>query len=258
MSVSKLFDLSGRKAIVTGGSRGLGLGIAEALGEMGAAVLIAARKQAELDQAVAHLTGMGITACAVACDMTRIESVRELAARAIERLGHCDILVNNAGTAWVAPAEDHPIEAWQKLVNLNLTGVFVLTQEIGRRSMIPRRYGRILNIASTAGLRGNPPNSNKSIAYNTTKGGLVNFTRALAGEWGEFGISVNALAPGFFPSRLTEVALEQFGQSIIDATPLHRLGSAEDMKGAAVLLCSEAGRHISGQILAIDGGLTAV
>ena len=258
MSVSKLFDLAGRRAIVTGGSRGLGLSIAEALGEMGAEVLIAARKQAELDRAVAHLQGMGISASALACDMTQIDSVRQLAAQAIQRLGHCDILVNNAGTAWVAPAEDHPIEAWQKLVNLNLTGVFVLTQEIGRRSMIPRRYGRILNIASTAGLRGNPPNSNKGIAYNTTKGGLVNFTRALAGEWGEFGISVNALAPGFFPSRLTEVALEQFGQSIIDATPLHRLGSAEDMKGAAVLLCSEAGRHISGQILAIDGGLTAV
>jgi len=258
MSVKNLFDLAGRKAIITGGSRGLGLQIAEALGEMGAEVLIAARKQAELDQAVAHLQSLGIRACAMACDMTQVDSVRQFAEQAVEQLGHCDILVNNAGTAWVAPAEDHPIEAWQKLVNLNLTGVFVLTQEIGRRSMIPRRYGRILNIASTAGLRGNPPNSNEGIAYNTTKGGLVNFTRALAGEWGEFGITVNALAPGFFPSRLTQVALAQFGQSIIDATPLHRLGDAEDMKGAAVLFCSEAGRHISGQILAIDGGLTAV
>ena len=258
MSVRKLFDLAGRKAIITGGSRGLGLQIAEALGEMGAEVLVAARKQAELDQAVAHLQSRGITASALACDMTQVEEVRQFAEAALARLGHCDILVNNAGTAWVAPAEDHPLEAWQKLVNLNLTGVFVLTQEIGRRSMIPRRYGRILNIASTAGLRGNPPNSNEGIAYNTTKGGLVNFTRALAGEWGEFGITVNALAPGFFPSRLTQVALEQFGQAIVDATPLHRLGDAEDMKGAAVLFCSEAGRHISGQILAIDGGLTAV
>lgn len=258
MSVRKLFDLNGRKAIITGGSRGLGLQIAEALGEMGAEVLVAARKQAELDQAVSHLRSLGISASSIACDMTQTDSVREFAADALARLDHCDILVNNAGTAWVAPAEDHPIEAWQKLVNLNLTGVFVLTQEIGRRSMIPRRYGRILNIASTAGLRGNPPNSNEGIAYNTTKGGLVNFTRALAGEWGEFGITVNALAPGFFPSRLTQVALEQFGQAIVAATPLHRLGDAEDMKGAAVLFCSEAGRHISGQILAIDGGLTAV
>ena len=258
MSVRKLFDLAGRKAIVTGGSRGLGLQIAEGLGEMGAELVIAARKQSELEQAVSHLKGLGIEASAIACDMTQVDSVRSLATQALERLGHCDILVNNAGTAWVAPAEDHPLEAWQKLVNLNLTGVFVLTQEIGRQSMIPRRYGRILNIASVAGLRGNPPNSNEGIAYNTTKGGLVNFTRALAGEWGEFGITVNALAPGFFPSRLTQVALEQFGESMIAATPLHRLGDAEDLKGASVLFCSDAARHITGQILAVDGGLTAV
>lgn len=258
MSVKRLMDLSGRKAIVTGGSRGLGFQIAEALCEMGAEVIIAARKQAELDEAVARLRDAGGNASALTCDMTQPEAVREFAQRALERLGHCDILVNNAGTAWVAPAEDHPLDAWQKLVNLNLTGVFVLSQEIGRRSMIPRRYGRILNIASIAGLRGNPPNSNEGIAYNTTKGGLINFTRALAGEWGEFGITVNALAPGFFPSRLTQVAIKQFGDSMIASTPLKRLGDDEDLKGAAVLFCSEAGRHITGQILAIDGGLTAV
>ena len=258
MSVKRLMDLSGRKAIVTGGSRGLGFQIAEALCEIGAEVIIAARKQAELDEAVAKLRDAGGNASALTCDMTQPEAVREFAQRALERLGHCDILVNNAGTAWVAPAEDHPLDAWQKLVNLNLTGVFVLSQEIGRRSMIPRRYGRILNIASIAGLRGNPPNSNEGIAYNTTKGGLINFTRALAGEWGEFGITVNALAPGFFPSRLTQVAIKQFGDSMIASTPLKRLGDDEDLKGAAVLFCSEAGRHITGQILAIDGGLTAV
>lgn len=258
MSVKRLMDLSGRKAIVTGGSRGLGFQIAEALCEMGAEVIIAARKQAELDEAVSKLRDAGGNASALTCDMTQPEAVREFAQRALERLGHCDILVNNAGTAWVAPAEDHPLDAWQKLVNLNLTGVFVLSQEIGRRSMIPRRYGRILNIASIAGLRGNPPNSNEGIAYNTTKGGLINFTRALAGEWGEFGITVNALAPGFFPSRLTQVAIKQFGDSMIASTPLKRLGDDEDLKGAAVLFCSEAGRHITGQILAIDGGLTAV
>lgn len=258
MSVKRLLDLSGRKAIVTGGSRGLGFQIAEALCEMGAEVLIAARKQAELDEATSRLIAAGGVVSSLTCDMTQPESVRALAGGALERLGHCDILVNNAGTSWVAPAEDHPLDAWQKLVNLNLTGLFVLSQEIGRRSMIPRRYGRILNIASVAGLRGNTPNSNEGIAYNTTKGGVVNFTRALAGEWGEFGITVNALAPGFFPSRLTKVALEQFGDAMIAATPLHRLGGDEDLKGAAVLFCSDAGRHITGQILAIDGGLTAV
>ena len=144
MSVRQLFDLAGRKAIITGGSRGLGLQIAEALGEMGAEVVIAARKQAELDQAVTHLGSLGIRASAIACDMSQVESVRELAGAAIDRLGGCDILVNNAGAAWAAPAEDHPLEAWQKLVNVNLTGVFILTQEIGRRAMIPARYGRVL------------------------------------------------------------------------------------------------------------------
>lgn len=258
MSVKRLMDLSGRKAIVTGGSRGLGFQIAEALCEMGAEVLIAARKQTELDEAAVRLRAAGGTVQSMVCDMTQPEGVRAFACAALTTLGHCDILVNNAGTAWIAPAEDHPLDAWQKLINLNLTGVFVLSQEIGRQSMIPRRYGRILNIASVAGLRGNPPGSNKGIAYNTTKGGVVNFTRALAGEWGEFGITVNALAPGFFPSRLTRVALEQFGDQLIAATPLRRLGDDEDLKGAAVLLCSDAGRHITGQILAIDGGVTAV
>jgi gluconate 5-dehydrogenase len=136
--------------------------------------------------------------------------------------------------------------------------VFVLSQAIGRESMIPRGYGRILNIASIAGLRGNPLNTNEMIAYNTTKGGLINFTRTLAGEWGEFGITVNALAPGFFPSRLTRGALESFGESIKAMTPLKRIGGDDDLKGAALLFCSEAGRHITGQILAVDGGMSVV
>jgi gluconate 5-dehydrogenase len=253
-----LFDLAGRKAIVTGASRGLGLQIAQALGEQGAELLITARRQPELDQAVESLRGRGITCNSLPCDLGQVEAVREFAHRALERLGHCDILVNNAGAAWAAPAEDHPIEAWQKLVNLNLTGVFVLSQAIGRESMIPRGYGRILNIASIAGLRGNPLNTNEMIAYNTTKGGLINFTRTLAGEWGEFGITVNALAPGFFPSRLTRGALESFGESIKAMTPLKRIGGDDDLKGAALLFCSEAGRHITGQILAVDGGMSVV
>lgn len=254
----RLFDLSGRKAIITGASRGLGLQIAEALGEHGAELLITARRQPELDEAVEHLRKRGIVCSSLSADLGQPDAVRHLAAQALTRLGHCDILVNNAGTAWAAPAEDHPLEAWQKLVNLNLTGIFVLTQAIGRDSMIPRRHGRILNIASVAGLRGNPPNTNETIAYNTTKGGLINFTRTLAGEWGEFGITVNALAPGFFPSRLSRGALAAFGESILAITPLRRLGGDEDLKGAALLFCSEAGRHITGQVLAVDGGMSAV
>lgn len=257
MSVKQALDLGGRKAIVTGGSRGLGLQIAEALGEMGAEVLLAARKQDELDAAVAHLAKTGVKAHALAADLGRPEAVQAFADAALARLGH-DILVNNAGATWGAPAAEHPLEAWQKLVNLNLTGVFLLTQEIGRRSMIPRRYGRILIVASIAGLRGNPPGTNHTIAYNTTKGGLVNFTRALAGEWGEHGITVNALAPGFFPSKMTRATLAAIEDRVKERTPLHRLGDDEDLKGAAVLFCSDAGKHITGQILAVDGGVTAV
>ena len=258
MSVKELFDLSGRKAIVTGGSRGLGLQIAEALGEQGAEVLLSARKRDELDRAVAHLSGRGIRACAIAADLGRPEEVARLADEAIGQLGEVDILVNNAGATWGAPAEDHPLEAWVKLVNLNLTGVFLLTQAVGKRSMIPRRRGRVITVASIAGLRGNPPDGTRTLAYNTTKGGLVNFTRALAGEWGRYGITVNAIAPGYFPSKMTQATLEQAASRVVAATPLARLGDDEDLKGAAVLFASDAGKHITGQILAVDGGMTAV
>ncbi|MEZ5605156.1 MAG: SDR family NAD(P)-dependent oxidoreductase [Burkholderiaceae bacterium] len=197
MSLKQALDLGGRKAIVTGGSRGLGLQIAEALGEMGAEVLLAARKQDELDEAVAHLAKMGVNATRwrpTWANRRQCTPRRRGAgqARALRHPGE------QRGGDLGRPAADHPLDAWQKLINVNLTGVFLLTQEIGRRSMIPRKYGRILIVASIAGLRGNPPGTNHTIAYNTTKGGLVNFTRALAGEWGEHGITVNALAPGFF------------------------------------------------------------
>ena len=258
MSAKQAFDLAGRKAIVTGGSRGLGLQIAEALGEMGAEVLLSARKAEELDEAVAHLHTLGISASAIPVDLGKPEAIAAFADAALARLGHCDILVNNAGAAWAAPAEDHPLDGWMKLVNLNLTAVFLLTQKIGKLSMIPRHYGRVLNIASIAGLRGNPPDTNKTLAYNTTKGGLVNFTRALAGEWGPYGITVNALAPGFFRSKMSGAMLDQFAEQVKALTPLHRIGDDEDLKGAALLFCSNAGKHITGQILAVDGGVTAV
>ena len=258
MSIQALFDLSGRTAIVTGGSRGLGLQIAEALGEQGARVLLAARKADELEQAVAHLSGRGVRAGALTVDLGRPEDVARFADQAIGQLGEVDILVNNAGATWGAPAEDHPLEAWNKLVNVNLTGVFLLTQAVGKRSMIPRRRGRVITVASIAGLRGNPPDTNQTLAYNTTKGGLVNFTRALAGEWGRYGITVNALAPGFFPSKMTRGTLDRVADRIIAATPLQRLGDDEDLKGAALLFASDAGKHITGQILAVDGGVSAV
>lgn len=259
MSVHKLFDLRGRTALVTGGSRGLGLQIAEALGEMGAKLVLSARKADELDNAVEHLAGQGIEANWVAADGSKPDDIARLVDETLRRLGHVDILVNNAGATWGAPAEDHPLDAWDKIMNLNVRGTFLLTQAIGKRSMIPRRYGRIVVIASIAGLRGNAPGTVKTIAYNTSKGALVNLTRALAGEWGAYGITVNALAPGFFPSKMTRGVIQQFGpDTLAKHAPLARLGDEEDLKGAALLFASDAGKHITGQILAIDGGVTAV
>ena len=201
-NIQQLFDLKGKSALVTGGSRGLGLQLARALGEAGARVMISSRKAEELEQAVANLQDAGIDARWIAADCSKEADIRRLADETLQRMGQVDILVNNAGAAWGAPAEDHPVEAWDKVMNLNIRGYFILSQHVGKQSMIPRRTGRILNIASIAGLGGNPPFMT-TIAYNTSKGAVVNFTRALAAEWGKHNITVNALCPGFFPSRMT-------------------------------------------------------
>jgi NAD(P)-dependent dehydrogenase (short-subunit alcohol dehydrogenase family) len=258
VNVRELLSLEGRTALVTGGSRGLGLQMAEALGEMGARLAITARKKDELEEAVSHLKKRNIAAEAYVCDIGRREAIPPVAEEILTKYGKIDILVNNAGATWGAPAEDHPLEAWDKLVNVNLTGAFVLTQIIGKRSMIPARWGRIVNIASIAGLMGQDTRIVRTIAYNTTKGGLVNFTRALAAEWGQHGITVNAICPGFFPSKMTRATLGTTGELIRDWTPTKRLGNDEDLKGLVVLLASEASRHITGQAIAVDGGATVI
>lgn len=258
-SLPQLFDLRGRTALITGGSRGLGLQIATALGAAGARVLLTARKADELAAAQATLTAQGIEAHIHAGDATQDADIAAVADAALATLGHVDILVNNAGATWGAPAEDYPAAAWDKVFGLNVRGLFLLTQAIGKRSMIPRRHGRVINVASIAGLRGNPPGAMKTIAYNTSKGAIVNFTRALAGEWGPYGITVNALAPGFFPSKMSRGLIDQIGaEQLIAAAPLRRLGDDDDLKGAALLFASDAGKHITGQILAVDGGVSAV
>jgi NAD(P)-dependent dehydrogenase (short-subunit alcohol dehydrogenase family) len=254
MNVHQLFDLKGRVALVTGGSRGLGLQMAEALGEMGARLALTARKQSELDEAVAHLKAQGVEASAFACDIGKREQIAPVVEQILAKLGKVDILVNNAGATWGAPAEDHPVEAWDKLVNLNLTGTFLVSQMIGKRSMIPSKWGRIVNIASIAGLFASDPRVVRTVAYNATKHGVVGITRQLAAEWGEHGITVNAICPGFFPSKMTKATLDTQGALVKELTPTRRLGNDEDLKGLVVLLASEASRHITGQAIAVDGG----
>jgi NAD(P)-dependent dehydrogenase (short-subunit alcohol dehydrogenase family) len=258
MSVKKLLDLSGRVALVTGGSRGLGLQIAEALGEMGARLAITARKQPELDEAVSRLKGLQIESASFVSDIGKRDHIAPLAEGVLKKFGKVDILVNNAGATWGAPAEQHPLEAWDKLVNVNLSGAFALTQIIAAKSMIPAKWGRIVNIASVAGLLGQDPRFAPTAAYTATKHGLVGLTRQLAAEWGVHGITVNAICPGFFPSKMTRATLETTGKLIQEWTPTRRLGGDEDLKGLAVLLASEASRHITGQAIAVDGGATVI
>jgi len=257
-SVKQLFDLSGRVALITGGSRGLGLAMAEALGEMGAKVAITARKSNELEEAIEHLRGRGLTAESFVNDLAKFDTIGPMVAGVIEKLGPIDILINNAGATWGAPMEEHPIEAWQKVVDLNLTGTFRVTQEVGVRSMIPRQYGRVVNIASVAGLQGAHPAVMRAIAYQTTKGGLVNFTRALAAEWGQHHIVVNAICPGFIVTQMSRGILEKISERVKKNTPLQQLGLEQDLQGLVVMLSSEAARHITGQIIAVDGGSSVI
>jgi len=260
LGVKQLFDLSGRTALITGGSRGLGLQMAEALAEMGARVALVARRADELEEARAHLKGkLGVDALPLAADLSDAAAIAPVVERAVAAMGPVDILVNNAGTTWGAATVEHPLDAWQKVVNLNLTAMFLLCQEVGRRCMVPRRRGRIINIASILGLvGGGDPGRPATIAYNTTKGGVLSLTRALAAEWAQYNINVNAIAPGFFPTKMTKGIQEMLGDQIAAKAPLKRMGGPEDLKGVLVLLASDASAFITGQVIAVDGGVTAV
>jgi gluconate 5-dehydrogenase len=202
MNVNKLFDLTGKVAVVTGGSRGIGLQMAEALGEMGARIALSARKQDELDAARAHLEAMNVECLTIAGDLVDAASAPRLVDAVLERWSTIDVLVNNAGASWGAPAVEHPDAGWHKVMRLNVDAQFFLSREVGKRAMIPRRSGKIINIASIAGLGGNPPNwSLFTVGYNTSKGALISLTRALAAEWGQYNINVNAICPDSFDRR---------------------------------------------------------
>lgn len=258
MKLKQLFDLTGRVALVTGGSRGLGIDMAEALGELGAKVAIVARRAAELEEAKADLAMRGVDVFTVTGDISQPASIESVVGTVSDALGTIDILINNAGTSWGANAEDHPIEAWHKVLDLNLTGTWLLTQQVAKRCMIPRRHGHIINIASIAGLQGSKDEGFRAVGYHASKGGLISLTRALAAEWGSHGIRVNAICPGFIPTKMTRDVIDHIGRRVIESTPLATLGTGDDLKGTVALLASDASRHITGQVVVIDGGFTIV
>ena len=258
MALKELFDLHGKVALITGGSRGLGLQIAEGLGEYGAVVVLTARKQNELDEAKAHLEGLGIKAHVYANDLSDFESIDRTVQQIHQEVGPIDILVNNAGATWGAPTTEHPFDAWQKVMNVNVNGLFLMTQSVLKRCMVPGGWGRIINIASVAGLQGNDPRMAATMAYNTSKGAVVNFTRALAAEFAAQGITVNSICPGYFPTKMTKGTLAYGEQTILEHTPMRRLGTDADLKGLALLLASDASAYITGQNIAVDGGITSV
>jgi NAD(P)-dependent dehydrogenase (short-subunit alcohol dehydrogenase family) len=260
MQANKLFDLGGKVALVTGGSRGIGFQMAEALGEMGCKLAISARKQHELDAASAALRRTNIEVLTIANDLgaATADAAASLVGVVLDHYGKIDILVNNAGTVWGASAIEHSPEAWRKVMGLNVDACFHVAREVARRSMIPNNSGKIINIASIAGFGGSRPDGGVfSVAYNTSKGALITLTQALATEWGKHNINVNAICPGYFPTKLS-AGLAERADEIAKVTPLGRAGGDYDIKGPVVFFASEASRHVSGQALAIDGGGSAV
>jgi gluconate 5-dehydrogenase len=256
VNVRDLFDLSGRIAIVTGGATGIGLQMADALAELGASVVLCGRDGGRCERAAADLErARGIRCAGLACDVSSSDDVTRLVAETCDRFGRIDVLVNNAGTAWAGPVEDTPLRGWQKVVDVNLTGVFLCSQAVGR-VMIGQGGGRIVNIASITGLRGSPPEELDAIAYSTTKGAVVAFTRDLAAKWARHGIAVNAIAPGWFPTDLSRPVLDRAGDRLTAAIPLRRYGGDSDLKGAIAYLASAASAYVTGHTLVVDGGAT--
>jgi NAD(P)-dependent dehydrogenase (short-subunit alcohol dehydrogenase family) len=255
IQTKQLFDLTGRVAIVTGGAAGLGRQMAEGLAEMGANLVLCARKRDRCEKAAEEMGSRGVTALGLGCDVTNPASVQEVVDVAIARFGRIDILINNAGTSWGAPVEEMPLEAWRKVIETNLTGTFLFSQAVGK-VMLRQRRGKIINIASIAGMAGSPDEL-QAIGYSASKGGVIALTRELARKWARHGVHVNAIAPGWFPTHMSAVVIERNRGKILAGIPLGRFGNEHDLKGATVFLASNASDFVTGQVLVVDGGQTA-
>src|SRR6266481_4511408 len=255
MNTKELFDLTGRVAIITGGSVGLGRQMAEGLAEMGANLVLCARKKERCQEAAEELQKLGVKTLALGCDVKNPANVQEVVDATVSEFGRIDILVNNAGTSWGAPVEEMRLEHWNKVIETNLTGTFLFSQAVGK-FMVPQRRGKIINIASVAGIRGAPPEF-PAIGYHASKGGVIAFTKDLACKWGMHNIQVNAIAPGWFPTHMSEVVIERNREAFLKKIPLGRFGGNHDLKGAAVFLASDASDFVTGHVLVVDGGQTA-
>jgi len=255
-TVKKLLSLDGRVSIVTGGATGLGLQMATGLAEAGSHIVVCSRKLEACEQAAHELEKCGVMALAVAADVTKPDQVEAVKAATLKKFGHVDVLVNNAGRAWVAPAEEMPLDRWQQVMDLNVTAPFICSQVFGRE-MIKAKRGSIINIASVSGLRGRDPKAYDSVVYSTSKGALVNFTRDLAVKWAQHAIRVNCICPGFFVTPLNVKLYERNKEKIDSRIPLGHTGGADDLKGIAVLLASDASNFITGAIIPVDGGTIA-
>jgi gluconate 5-dehydrogenase len=257
MHIKDLFDLTGKTAIITGGGRGLGEQMAQGLAEAEANIVLCSRNKEACQQVADRLAHLGVKTLALACDISQPEDIKNVVHETIETFGRIDILINNSGATWGASAEEMPLEAWQKVMNINVTGTFLMSQEAGKE-MIKQKAGKIINIASIAGLGGTDPQYMDTIGYNTSKGAVITFTKDLAVKWGQHNIQVNAIAPGFFPTKMSGAIMKQGKEYFLSQTPLKRFGSEADLKGAAVFLASAASNYITGDILTVDGGVHAM
>ena len=257
MKLRELFDLSGKVAIITGGGRGIGLKMAEGLAEMGASVVLCSRKMENCQRAVEKLGREGFKALALVCNVSSSSEIQKVVDTVMEKFGRLDILVNNSGITWGAPVEEYPIQGWQKVMDINLTGVFLFTQIAGR-VMIKQKSGNIINIASIMGISGMETDAAEAIGYSVSKGGVIIFTKDLAAKWARFNIRVNALAPGWFPSDMTEWILGHQGKKLLKHIPMGRFGDGDELKGAVVFLASEASSYVTGTIIPIDGGYLSI
>jgi len=255
-SVKELFDLSGRVAIITGGSIGLGRQMAEALAEMGADLVLCARKKERCEQTAHDMEKFGVRALALGCDVKDPEAVRQLVETTLSHFGRLDILINNAGISWGAPADQMTLAEWNKVMETNLTGTFLCAQAAGR-VMLKQERGKIINMASVAGLRGAPPETVDAVGYHASKGGVISFTRDLAVKWARHNIQVNAIAPGWFPTHMSQWVLDHKRDYLLSHIPARRFGSDFDLKGAAIYLASDASAYVNGHVLVVDGGQTA-